>query len=539
MLTTLDWLIISFYLLFMVALSIFLSRGQKNKKDYYLGGNDLGAWSVAISTLATQCSTNSLLGAPAFVAFAAGGGLLWLQYELALPLAMIGLILFMLPLFRALKIISVYNYLEQRFNYATRLSLSVLFQFLRAFSTGVTVYGISLVLVSCLDIPFWVAALGLGIVTVIYDMFGGMKAVVYSDVIQMCILFASILLAIFFAVDLIGGWGALFELTPKERLVALDFQSHGWGDGKDYAFWPMLFGGLFLYMSYYGTDQSQVQRELSTKTIDDTNKSLFLNGLLRFPLVVSYCVLGICLAAFAVKFPEFIESLPQTDSGQRNFNMAVPQFVLQNFPPGLVGLVMVGLFAAAMSSLDSVINSLSALTLRDIVQRTFIKDMTNKQEVVWSRLLTLFWGTLCVGFAFVVEGIDASIIVAVNKIGSLSNGSILGVFLLGLLTRRGNSTGALVGLVAGVLVNLVLWIQFPQVSWLWWNVIGFATTLGGGYLVSLISQGATRNLKGLIWKPGILQQLGCKINWLFRSYILVAYFLFISVFCYWVTAIAN
>ena len=521
----------------MVALSIFLSRGQKNKKDYYLGGNDLGAWSVAISTLATQCSTNSLLGAPAFVAFAAGGGLLWLQYELALPLAMIGLILFMLPLFRALKIISVYNYLEQRFNYATRLSLSILFQFLRAFSTGVTVYGISLVLVSCLDIPFWVAALGLGIVTVIYDMFGGMKAVVYSDVIQMCILFASILLAIFFAVDLIGGWGALFELTPKERLVALDFQSHGWGDGKDYAFWPMLFGGLFLYMSYYGTDQSQVQRELSTKTIDDTNKSLFLNGLLRFPLVVSYCVLGICLAAFAVKFPEFIESLPQTDSGQRNFNMAVPQFVLQNFPPGLVGLVMVGLFAAAMSSLDSVINSLSALTLRDIVQRTFIKDMTNKQEVVWSRLLTLFWGTLCVGFAFVVEGIDASIIVAVNKIGSLSNGSILGVFLLGLLTRRGNSTGALVGLVAGVLVNLVLWIQFPQVSWLWWNVWGFFVAFLVGMAVSKATGGTQKDLTGLVWYRGVDKEFDYEVNWPKRYRIMASYSAGMILFCvglgYW------
>jgi SSS family transporter len=534
MLTFLDWLIIIVYLLFMIGLSVFLSRGQKNNEDYYLGGNDLSSWSVALSTMATQCSTNSLLGAPAFVAFSVGGGLLWLQYEIALPIAMIGLILFMLPLFRALKIISVYNYLEQRFNYTTRLSLSLLFQFLRAFSTGVTVYGISLVLMVCLDIPFWAAAIGLGVVTVIYDTFGGMKAVVLSDVIQMVLLVCAVFLAIFFAINLIGGWGELFNYAPKDRLVAIDFSSHGLGDGKDFAFWPMLFGGLFLYMSYYGTDQSQVQRELSTKSIDDTNQSLFLNGLLRFPLVISYCFLGICLAAYAIKNPEFIQSLPLNDSQEPNYNLAVPMFVLQQFPAGLVGLVMVGLFAAAMSSLDSVINSLSAVSLRDVVQRVFVKDMTVEKEVIWSRALTVFWGVLCVGFAFYVENIADSIIVAVNKIGSLTNGSILGVFLLGLLTKRGNSTGAIVGMILGVLFNLVLWIWFPMVSWLWWNVTGFLITFGGGYVISRITAAHKKSLEGLVWRRGLLADLGCKVNWASRSYILAGYFLVVVAVCYWV-----
>tara|TARA_B100000749_G_scaffold280899_1_gene280933 strand:- start:7237 stop:8799 length:1563 start_codon:yes stop_codon:yes gene_type:complete len=515
----------------MVGLSVFLSRGQKNKSDYYLGGNDLSAWSVALSTMATQCSTNSLLGAPAFVAFSVGGGLVWLQYEMALPLAMIGLMLLMLPLFRALQVISVYSYLEKRFNLATRLSLSILFQFLRAFSTGVTVYGVSLVLMVCLDIPFWWAAVGLGVVTIIYDMFGGMKAVVYSDVIQMVILLLAIFIAIFYALDLIGGVSSLLDVTPKERLNAINFSDHGWGDGKDFAFWPMLFGGFFLYMSYYGTDQSQVQRELSTKSIDDTNQSLFLNGLLRFPLVLSYCALGICLAGFAVKFPDFLGSLPTTESGSPNYNLAVPMFVLQNFPSGLVGLVMVGLFAAAMSSLDSVINSLSAVSLRDVVQRLWIKDMTNKQEVIWSRGLTLFWGVLCVTFAFYVEDIADSIIVSVNKIGSLTNGSILGVFLLGLMVKKANSQGAIVGLIGGVAVNAILWIYFPNISWLWWNLTGFLFTFIVGILVSYTGTPKVFT-ETLTWEPGVIEKLGCKINWGHRSLWLVAYFILITIVCY-------
>lgn len=517
----------------MIVLSVFLSRGQKNNEDYYLGGNDLNTWSVALSTMATQCSTNSLLGAPAFVGFAIGGGLLWLQYEIALPLAMIGLMLFVLPLFRSLNIISVYNYLEQRFNYPTRLSLSLLFQFLRAFSTGVTVYGISLVLVACLNIPFWAAAAGLGIVTIIYDMFGGMKAVVYSDVIQMAILFISILVAIGFAIHLVGGVDQILSYTPKTRFQAIDFSSHGFGDGKDFSFWPMLFGGFFLYMAYYGTDQSQVQRELSTKSVDDTNQSLFLNGIFRFPLVLSYCLLGICLAAFAAKYPNFLNSLPLNNSGNPNYNMAVPIFVLNYFPSGLIGLVMVGLFAAAMSSLDSVINSLSAVTFQDVVQRLRKTKMTSTQEILWSRALTLFWGILCVGFAFFVEDIASSIIVAVNKIGSLSNGSILGVFLLGLLTKRANSTGAISGMLLGIGVNIVLWIGAPGVSWLWWNVIGFLVTFILGYGMSLFTAGKKKaSYKNLVWEPHILERLGCKVNWKGRSFILAGYFIAITVICY-------
>ena len=139
----LDWWVIGLYLLGLIGLSVYLSSRQHSPSDYYVGGRHIGPWPIAISTMATQCSTNSILGAPAFVAFAAGGGLVWLQYELAVPLAMVVIMIFLLPVFRGLQLVSVYEYLERRFDLATRLTLSGLFQFVRAFATAVTIEPIS------------------------------------------------------------------------------------------------------------------------------------------------------------------------------------------------------------------------------------------------------------------------------------------------------------------------------------------------------------------------------------------------------------
>src|SRR5210317_530966 len=216
-----DWAIIIIYLIGMIGLSFFLARGQKTGRDYYLGGNKTAPLPIALSTMATQCSTNSLLGAPAFVAFAAGGGMIWLQYELAVPFAMIILMALIFPVLRSLKLISLYAYLEKRFDAVTRTIISILFQFIRAFGTGVTVYGISLVLMICLNIPFWVAVLMLGGVTIVYDVMGGMKAVIWSDVIQIVVLFGAILAAIVMAVHLTGGLSVVFD--QPARLRAVDF----------------------------------------------------------------------------------------------------------------------------------------------------------------------------------------------------------------------------------------------------------------------------------------------------------------------------
>lgn len=530
--STLDWIVIVGYLIFMIALAIYLSKGQTNEKDYYLGGNDIGFFPIAISTMATQCSTNSILGAPAFVAFTVGGGLLWLQYEIAVPLAMIFTMMLLLPFYRRLKLISVYGYLEQRFGVETRLLLSIVFQFLRSFGTGVTIYGISVVISYCLNISFITSVSLLAVFTIIYDSIGGMKGVIYSDVIQMFILYACIFIVAYIAIDMIGGLDQIKSLVDPNRIKAIDFKGHGFGDGKDFSFWPMLFGGVFLYVSYYGCDQTQVQRELSSRSIDDTNMSLFINGLLRFPLVLTYCFLGICIAAYATKNPEFIQSLPVTDKGTPNFNMSVPIFVINEFPVGAIGLFMVGLFSAAMSSLDSTINSLSATTIDDVLKKT--KYYRKDKELLYSKIFTIFWGVVCTIFSFFVEDISSSIIVSINKIGSLINGPILGVFLLGILTTKGNQKGALIGFSLGFLFNLFLWIAFPQISWLWWNLFGFIITFGLGYVVSILSKAEVRELGLLVYSKESVAGFNFQRNWPRYYGVLILYAILIVLFLSWI-----
>jgi len=472
---TLDWIVIGTYLVFLIAFALWLARGQSNREDYYVAGREMGAWPIAISIMATQCSTNSILGAPAFVAFAAGGGLVWLQYELALPFAMIVLMFIFMPTFNRLKLISVYSYLERRFDSKTRRLVAGLFLFVRAFATAVTVYSIAIVTDLISGIGFFWSVVLLGVFTVIYDAIGGIKGVVYSDVLQMCILVSVLALLLFMLVEGAGGFRAMLEALEPERRRTIDFSHHGFGDGNTFAFWPMLIGGFFLYISYYGCDQSQVQRELCAKNIQETNKALFINGLLRFPLVALYCLVGVGIAVYATGSPDFISKLPHTD-GSPNYNLAVPLYILTQLPAGLIGLALVALFAAAMSSLDSVLNSLSATTMEDFVRPFVGESWLSDHELATSRLITLSWGALTLSMAFFVGDIAPTVLEAINKIGSLANGPILAVFTLGLLVPRSTGTSVCLGLLAGILVNAWLWLFAPQVSWLWWNVTGFLIT---------------------------------------------------------------
>lgn len=530
--TTIDWGIIFGYLAGLIAFSAWLSRRQHSRSDYYVAGRNTGPVPIAISVMATQCSSNSILGAPAFVAFAAGGGLVWLQYELAVPLAMIVIMVVLLPMFHHLKLISVYEYLERRFDLKTRLLLSGLFQFVRAFATAVTVYSIALVIELITGLSFFWSVMLLGTVTVVYDVLGGIRAVIYSDVLQMGILVSVLALLLFLLVDHSGGLSAMLEAFPDDRQNTLDFSHHGLGDGQDFAFWPMLLGGFFLYISYYGCDQSQVQRELCAKNQDDSNQAMLLNGLFRFPLVLLYCMVGVGIGVYAAGDPAFLTSLPM-NGDTPNYNLAVPLFIIEQLPVGIVGIALVALFAAAMSSLDSVINSLSATTMEDFVRRFHHQDSwSDARELLYSRGLTVAWGIVTLWMAFHVGDIASTVLVAINKIGSLINGPVLGVFLLGLLTLRATGTGACLGLLAGFGFNLACWQFLPELSWLWWNVFGFLIT----FVVGLLISGVTAPqpvAAGLTWSRQRYREFGFTLNWTPRYLLLGGWFLVLLALMAW------
>lgn len=460
-----DWIVVAVYLVGMLILAAWIGRRQRSSEDYFLGGRGLPPSALAASTIATQCSTNSLLGAPAFVGFAAGGGLLWLQYELAVPLAMLVLLFVLVPA-RQLGLTSIYGALEQNLGRASRKTASATFLLFRGVATGVTIYGVGLILASLLDISYAAAVALFMAVVLAYDILGGLRAVVISDVIQLALLVAAVLAALVTIGSEVGWASIVSERT--DTLV------NGWGVGGDtYSFWPMLIGGLFLYVAYYGADQSQAQRVLAAASPEDAQRVLIYNGLLRFPLVLTYCLLGLALAAYARTDPSFLAALPLTDAGEPNINLVFPAYVLDHFAPGFIGLVMVGLLAAAMSSIDSALNSLSAATVED-----FLPKASTDADALWrSRAVTTAWGVACVLFSFNVEAIAPTVLEAINKVGSMANGPLLALVLLGLLTRNTPQVAALSGFGAGLAANLLVAWLLPQVSWLWWNVIGFGVAV--------------------------------------------------------------
>lgn len=479
--TGLDWFVLGAYLVTIVAMSFLLARGQRSPVDYFLGGRKVSSWAIAGSIMATQVSAVSLIGAPAFVALKPGGGLRWLQYEFAVPLAMIGLIIFFVPVFHRLRIITIYEYIARRFGPTTRSALSLIFLISRGLSTGVSLYAVSIVLAVCLELPLAEMLLLVGAITVLYTTVGGIKADIYSDVLQLFILALGTIAGIISTLQLMGDARETIALISPERLQTLDFKNHGFGDGQTFSFWPMLIGGVFLYLSYYGCDQSQAQRLLTSETVKGAQRALLLNGLLRFPLVLLYCSFGVLLAAFLIQRPDFAGMIPAEHP-----DYLVPLFMVEYLPPGITGLVMAGIFAAAMSSLDSALNSMSAVTMRDFIGRGGKLDhLSEHQSLAWSRLCTVFWGVFCTASGFWMSRAEATVIELINMIGSVFYGPTLAIFLLGLWTRRANQIGAISGLAAGVAMNVILWGFFPSVSWLWWNAIGCFVAFTIGYAVSL------------------------------------------------------
>jgi Na+/proline symporter len=478
-LAALDWWVIVGYLLSMLLLAWMLGRRQHTRREYYLGGG-LPAPALATSIIATQCSTNSLLGAPAFVGFAAGGGMLWLQYEMAVPLAMLGLA-FLFPLVHRSGVISIYTFLEQRLGRGARLTASACFLFFRGVATGVTVYGVASVLALITGIGYLPSVALLMGVTVTYDVMGGMRAVVISDVVQMILLLAAVMLSLAWLAPDIWTHGAI--LADRGRPLLNDW---GFSGQSNFGFWPMLFGGLFLYMAYYGCDQSQAQRLLAAGDERALHRILLLNGLLRFPLVFAYCLLGLGLAAYAAQQPAFLDALPLTASGDPNVNLVFPAFVLREFAPGLAGLAIVGLFAAAMSSIDSALNSLSASTLEDFVPATLQRG--ERRQFLLSKLATLGWGVFAVSFSFGVEHIASTILEAINKVGSMANGPLLALFVTAVFMPAVGGRLAIAAFVLGLASNVCLWLFAPSVSWLWWNV--------SGCVISLALAGLGQRLRG-------------------------------------------
>jgi SSS family solute:Na+ symporter len=470
-LSRIDLIVLIGYLAGIVAMSWLFARRQRSGEEYFLAGRAMSGRVLAASILANQASAVSLVGAPAFVALREGGGLKWLQYELALPIAMLLLIALLLPALRSVPGSSIYAYAEGRFGRSTRRALAGAFLLSRGLALGVVLYASALVVAQAVGCSVDEALLLVGLFSAAYTGLGGIVADIWSDVIQLFLLWGGTAVC---ALAVLAGRGtALITAVPPERAHTLVFDAAGFSRGSEFSFWPMLLGGTFLYLSYYGCDQSQAQRLLTARDDSAARRALLLNGLLRFPLVLTYCSFGLLLAGLLRIDPQFAAAMDGKPP-----DSLVPVFITAYLPSGLRGLMLAAILAAAMSSIDSALNSLAAVTLEDVF------GLRPSSQRVWlPRLTTFLWGAFAVvsGMAFARAG--AGVIELVNRIGSAFYGPLLGVFALGVLAPAVGGRGATIGLAAGLAGNLAVARLAPGVSWLWWNPAGFALTFASALLL--------------------------------------------------------
>jgi len=306
----LDYSIVLLYIIFFLGMGFFF-KDNKNSKDYFLGGKSMGWFPLSLSTMATQLSAISFISAPAFVGLKLGGGMKWLTFEFAVPLAMIFIMIVIIPPLFKSGVVSIYEFVEKRFSTSTRLILSIVFQISRALGTGVMVYTIAIILQAVLDIDFVYTILIISVITIVYSWQGGMKAVVWGDAIQMIILFAGLIICLYFGWNLLQEHGGLANGFDAERLKVID-NNLGIGEGNEYGLLPMIIGGFFLYASYYGCDQTQAQRLLSAKNEKTIRQLLLANGLLRFPVVLTYCIMGLVIGGLITQAPGFLEEIAMT-----------------------------------------------------------------------------------------------------------------------------------------------------------------------------------------------------------------------------------
>lgn len=518
----LDWIILCVTLTAIVLYGIYKSRTSKNLEGYFLSNRSLPWYLVLLSIMGTQASAITFLTGPGQ---AFSDGMRFVQYYFGLPLAMIVICIFFVPVFSRLKVYTAYEFLENRFDLKTRTLTSFLFLLSRGLSTGISIFAPSIVLSSLMGWNIYYTNLVMGGILIIYTMSGGAKAVAHTQKLQMIIVFVALFIVGYLAVrllpDAIGFTEALHKSGEmgKMNIITTGFTDKGF-DWKDrYNIWSGLIGGFFLALSYFGTDHSQVGRYLTAKNIKESRKGLLINGLVKVPMQFFILLLGILIFSFyqynkgpvyfdkvamaeakqTIKKDSLIMLETQYDAAFANKNMpeansirktykavmqrALPDqkpndtnfvflwFVKENLPVGLIGLIFAIIFLAAWGSIAAALNSLAACTVVDFHKKFFVKKETELEEYKVAHWYTLGWGIFCIIISMFAYNIGNSLIEAVNILGSLFYGVILGIFLvaLGMKFIRGHSV-FYAAIVSELLVIFIY--RLDVVSFLWLNAIG-------------------------------------------------------------------
>ena len=471
-LTSLDLAVIAAYLASITLLGVALRRGQSSVRDYFLGGRSAPWWALALSIVATETSTLTIVGTPA-VAYA--GNLTFLQFVLGYLIGRVLVVLLFLPHYFRGEYYTAYQLMERRFGARVKAVAASTFLVTRVLAEGVRLAAIALVVTVALGTGQRASILLILALVLIYTLEGGMKAVIWTDVAQFFLYFFGSLAAFFLLLHRIpGGWTAIVQAAaPQHKFRVLDFSLSFTNPAKLYTFWSGLVGGTFFTMGSHGTDQTIVQRLLAARSERDSKIALLASGVVVLVQFTLFLVLGVMLYAW--------HGAPALVAG-RSYDSVFPDFIVSAMPSGARGALLAAILAVAMSNASGSLNSLAASSVIDFQHLSGLRELeSNPRRLLrLSRWMTLVWGVVLAALATIQWGpmLEAGLTIAAITLGSL-----LGLFLLTFLFSRATAPGVLAGMFAGLAAILYAHFRTPLL-WTWYVPLSAAFTFVTGALVS-------------------------------------------------------
>jgi Na+/proline symporter len=556
--SALDWFVLIFSLVGIAAYGMYKSRGATNIESYLKGDNQIPWYMVGLSIMATQASAITFLSAPGQ---AYTDGMRFVQYYFGLPIAMIVISIFFIPIYNRLNVFTAYEFLENRFDQKTRVFTSLLFLTQRGLASGLTLYAPSLILSALLGWNIYYTNLFIGGIVILYTVAGGSKAVSYTHLQQMTIIFIGMFIAGYMIVHLLpDGIGFTDAIKMGGKLGKMNVIDLSFDLSNKYNIWSGLIGGFFLALSYFGTDQSQVSRYISAKDLRQSRMGLLMNGFIKVPMQFFILLLGVLLfvfyqfkpaplffnnnetekleastynpawqkikgahealqedrktAAFGLNqsiqtgnetaIKEHQDYLVQsekellvlkkqaTDLMKQNdpkaetndTNYIFLRYVIDYLPHGLIGLLIAVIFAASMQSKSAELNALASCTIVDIYKRSFKKEASDAHYLSASKWTTALWGVYAIGVAMFANKLG-SLIEAVNVLGSLFYGTILGIFLVAFMFKKLTGSSTFYAAIVTEAIALFMYF-FTDISFLWFNLFGSILVIAFSYTINWV-----------------------------------------------------
>lgn len=468
-----DLLILVAYMTVVVAFGMWVGRGARNLADYAVGGRDRPWWLILFSIVATETSTVTFLSIPGF---AFGRDMTWLQLPLGFVVGRFAVAFFLLPHYFKGNLFTAYEVLHRRFGGLTERAASALFIITRTLADGLRLFLTAIVLEEMTGLAIHWSVVAIGVATIAYTVSGGMRAVLWTDMIQFVVYIGGALLAFRVLLGkLPGGWSQLVEMgTAAGKLQVFDFRLD-WSE--PYVFWAGLIGGLFVTLGSHGVDQMMVQRYLCARKLADARRALWVGGFVVFAQFTLFLLIGVGLYCFYELFPPVV-AFERTDR-------VFARFILDELPVGVIGILLGAIFSAAMSTLSSSLNSCATSAATDFVLPLRRVKTSEAGELRLTRGLTLFFGLAQIAVGIGAQRVTASVVSSVLGIAAFTTGIVLGVFALGLATQRVGERAALTGMLFGLLA--MSWIFFAtDLAWPWFALVGGGLTFVAGLAASRV-----------------------------------------------------